>query len=312
MSETTADMSYVERVEHYREDVPDDLEDTYSSLLSQGCAPRFAVPTLRYVRALLDHEPVTQQDITERYDISGVTLRKWARKAWEEHTGEEWDRPTPNGSPGSGTATGPPQETTPTAPRLVFHELYHAEEPMLTLEDLYERMDYSRGSISPALRTLANMGAVGGRTKANDPRNAKEWWAVPRADTPDHSYEAVSSRHSEMTVAETVVELAELRGWTQASHSHAAEGEYHYRSGSHTGDSASIRAAGWADLTGETNTLLQILELVEQYDIDLKREMSINFSVNKSGLHKVLKREREHEHGRERGRWEDETKEDTA
>lgn len=312
-TQTLEDMNYLERVEHYREDVPDDLCETYDHLLGQGCAPRIAAGTCYYIYYLQRNVPITQTEITDHYGFNNVTLRRWAHDAWEEHTGEEWDRSVTNkpNTDSSDTDTSstdtstsdtsdtntsntraepePEQPYRSTIRRDVFHTIYNADPPFLSTSEVADRAGYTREQIRQPLRDLANMGAVGSRGRTGSPSGEKEWWAATRSDTPEHSYQ---KRGDTPSVEATVRELASIRDWEEATYSSGGlEGEY--RIGAGYGSSASVRKSGWEDLTDETDPILQIIELVEEYDIDIESEMNIQFSLNKPGLRKVLDAERE-------------------
>lgn len=173
---TPDDMNYIERVEHYREDVHGELTETYEYLLGQGCSPRQAAGTLRYLAGQLGHGAlISQSDAGAEYGLSGPTLRKWAREAWREHTGEAWDGPVDSSKSPNAAA------------RDIHHTLYHSEKPLLPTPDLIDRVDYPYETIGIALRALENTGAVGGRLRSvGATGGAKEWWVVARDDTPDH------------------------------------------------------------------------------------------------------------------------------
>ena len=175
-TQATEDMDYLERVDYYRENAPDDLEETFTHLLDQGCAPRIAAATIHYVDCLLRNDPITQADITERYDLATITLRKWAYEAWEDHTGEEWD-------PSLARKTVPDR---PIISRTVFHTLYHAESPFLTTAKIANQAGYTHNTTVKALRDLSKSGVVGSRVQPGAVGWATEWWAVPRSDTPEH------------------------------------------------------------------------------------------------------------------------------
>lgn len=281
MSEATPDgMNYIERVEHYREDVHEELTDTYDYLLAQGCSPRQAAGTLRYLAGQLGHDtPINQIELGDEYDLSGPTIRKWTKEAWQEHTGEEWDGPVESAKPSS-KPSGPE--------RAVYHTLYHSEEPLLTTIEVCERTDYSYEIVGIALRTLAKMGAVGGRVKVGAAGGAKEWWAVARNDTPVHEY----STDEAAPTATILREIADLRGWEESGRSYTSDGEYRITKRV-SGTSTNIRHAGLEDLTGETDTLSQIRSLVDDYGLDQESDMNLSLTLNKRGLSKILEHEKE-------------------
>lgn len=74
-------MNYLERVDHYQEDVIEPLHGCYNELLSMGCGPRIAAATLRYISGIYGpEEDRTQETVAQDYSTSAVSIRKWRGK----------------------------------------------------------------------------------------------------------------------------------------------------------------------------------------------------------------------------------------
>lgn len=82
--EMDADRSYDERIEYWRDEVPHPLVGEYDELLEEGCSPKIASATLRYISGLINlTTPCTQPEICDEYGCAEMTLRRWADVAWE-------------------------------------------------------------------------------------------------------------------------------------------------------------------------------------------------------------------------------------
>lgn len=82
-------MTYADRVDQGREEVIDPLRKSYDELLAQGCAPRIAAATLRYLAGFYGpSEDIGQHTVAREYDTSSGTIRKW-RQEITDHAIEE-------------------------------------------------------------------------------------------------------------------------------------------------------------------------------------------------------------------------------
>jgi hypothetical protein len=72
-------IQYTERVDHYRNEVREGLDECYEELLSQGCAPKIAAGVLEYLaeRYTGDATWPTQEDVAEQYGFTPATIRNW-------------------------------------------------------------------------------------------------------------------------------------------------------------------------------------------------------------------------------------------
>jgi len=273
---TDDNLSYIEQVEYYREDVVEQLRDHYDTLLARGCAPSRAVAVLRYVAGQTGQQkPLTQKEVAQEYDISTPTIRKWVDELEDELPPLKKDQRTPDAETTSDTSSK--------ITRDVYYVLWSSNDAFLTTAEVIERSEFASGSVRQALRSLADIEAVGAQLKADG--RSKEWWAVARNDTPPYRYER---RRDGRTVIELVEEIAEERGWSDSRSygSNPDAGEYRTRSTSYS-QSASIKDSGLRDLTDESHTIAQVHELANKFGLKLGEDMRVTISLNKSGYLKI-------------------------
>lgn len=92
-----SELPYPERVEYWRDPLPDPYAERYDALLAMNCSPRIARAVCEYVAgqdgAIV---PKSQREVAAEYDISTVTLRKWYNKL-SENTPEHATEPRSGG-----------------------------------------------------------------------------------------------------------------------------------------------------------------------------------------------------------------------
>ena len=71
------DLNYIERVEKYRDSIPDDVAGVYDDLLADGCAPHIAAAVVDYVVGLCNPPGRSQDEVAEEYGTTSATIRRW-------------------------------------------------------------------------------------------------------------------------------------------------------------------------------------------------------------------------------------------
>lgn len=291
---------YIERVEHWRATLPKgpvdiDLDDAYDQLLSDGCFPRLAAAAVRYVYGLI-YEPAYREQgaIAELYDITPQALRTRADQVWEYTHG---DSPRPSLPPGRRDSSADETDSedadadddepeSPSLPagkrraRTVFLALYSADEPKLTTHELCDRVEFddltsTYDGLSRALRRLEDIEAVCGQRRTGE-GTEKEWWAVPRNDTPDYITETKPyPDHTKGDLLEYVIDACDLEEKPRWG---SGDGGYsHHRTG------LALTRTGFEQVTGEASQYDQLQVLVDDYGLDPGECLSINVSLTRTG-----------------------------
>lgn len=284
MSETAdpSELNYIERVRHWKNDLPEGYTDDYDTLLSDGVAPRIAAAVIRYVAGQReDVEPQTQKSVADEYDTTPVTIRKhYPTIAPVLREKQKWPIPGAERMQGGSDTPSQSDEQVSTARRVTFYTLYTAERPQLTRKAISNRVDYATSTVYQALRTLVDSGVVG--CEYADAKR-KVYWAVPRHDTPNFRDEnRVGNRHK--SKKEMVEAVATERGWESGRHRDG--GDYRITHGS-LNSGCSVQNSAWTDLLGVESPSLQVATLADEYGLIVGDDIHVNFQVNKSGWARV-------------------------
>lgn len=74
-------LPYFERLEFWREQIPDGYMETYETLTGRGCTTRVAVAVCQYFAGHHDDAPtVSQAEVAARFDISPSSIKRWSQE----------------------------------------------------------------------------------------------------------------------------------------------------------------------------------------------------------------------------------------
>lgn len=258
-------LNYIERVKYWRRETPNGYDEEYDELLAEGAAPHIAAATIHYIAGLEGDRPrLSQQQISAEFDVSEVTLRRYHQTIRPELE---------------------PQQVLSTSrcARRVFKQLWEAEKPKLTTAEIDDRLqEFSRGHIHQSLRNLIEDKVVGSRYVTGV---EKMYWAVDREDTPPYDDKSRPANDVK-SKAQLIAEIGDVRGWERGADRFGSGPKEQYelpkRSGGNT-----VKHLGWVDLTGAESTELQLTELVDRYGLTVGEDITLSFSVNKSGYQKL-------------------------
>ena len=259
--EGDSDLSYVERVEKYRSQVIDPLQDTYEALLGDACGARIAAAVCRYIAGRFSNQSAykTQRHIAEQYGVSEATIRK----RWKEiREGAIADLKAADAFEDYGVVNGS-KKNERTDETDESEDDDSDTEPSGSNTRVFERKAPEREIVISGRELDEDEGETSGPIQSKD----------------------------DATGIELVERLAELRGWDEYAPGYGSNrdlsGEYsvsRYRSGS----SWNIVASGFSELTGTDEEIEWGRRLVEQWGLDPDEDFSLSISLNNGAVWKLL------------------------